>query len=280
MKTFFHSADLDGHASGAIIRYMYPECKMIGIDHGEKFPWDTIYKNETVYMVDFSLQPFEDMLKLNKICNLIWIDHHKSSIEEYEKQEEKIKGLRKIGIGACALVWNFLFYDMDVPYGIKLLAEYDVWNHEDKNAIPFQYGLRMEDTLPESKMWKKILPTNFPSYLFIDSMIKNGNIILNYINPSNEVYAKGCCFTTELDGLKCIAINRMFTSSQLFDSIWNPKKFDAMLTFGWKKDKWTVSLYTDKKEVDVSIIAKNRGGGGHEGAAGFQCNELPFKLGK
>ena len=68
----------------------------------------------------------------------------------------------------------------------------------------------------------------------------------------------------------------MLTNSQMFDSVWDNTKYDAMLTFGWRKGKWTVSLYTDKEHVDVSVAAKNRGGGGHKQAAGFQCEELPF----
>ena len=64
----------------------------------------------------------------------------------------------------------------------------------------------------------------------------------------------------------------------LFSSIWNPEKYDAMLTFGYRKGQWTVSLYSDRDDVDVSVIAKNRGGGGHKGASGFQCKELPFEL--
>ena len=51
-----------------------------------------------------------------------------------------------------------------------------------------------------------------------------------------------------------------------------------MLSFIWRKGQWTVSLYSTKSDIDVSIIAKNYGGGGHKGASGFQCKELPFKL--
>ncbi len=87
-----------------------------------------------------------------------------------------------------------------------------------------------------------------------------------------------CGFDTTMDGLRCVAINRMLTNSQMFDSVWDPEKYDAMLTFGWRKGQWTVSLYSTKDDVDVSVIAKNRGGGGHKGAAGFQCSELPFYM--
>ena len=71
MKAFYHSADLDGHCSGAIVKYAHPECELIGINYGDKFPWESIGQDETVYMVDFSLQPFSDMIRLNKACSLI-----------------------------------------------------------------------------------------------------------------------------------------------------------------------------------------------------------------
>jgi nanoRNase/pAp phosphatase (c-di-AMP/oligoRNAs hydrolase) len=38
-------------------------------------------------------------------------------------------------------------------------------------------------------------------------------------------------------------------------------------------------MYTDKEGVHVGNIAKKYGGGGHPGAAGFICKELPFNIG-
>jgi nanoRNase/pAp phosphatase (c-di-AMP/oligoRNAs hydrolase) len=40
----------------------------------------------------------------------------------------------------------------------------------------------------------------------------------------------------------------------------------------------TVSLYSTKPEIDCGEIARTFGGGGHKGAAGFQCTELPFAI--
>ena len=42
-------------------------------------------------------------------------------------------------------------------------------------------------------------------------------------------------------------------------------------------DEYIVSLYTTQADLDVAEICKKHGGGGHKGAAGFTCNELPFK---
>lgn len=278
MKCFYHSADLDGHCSGAIVKHFNPECELIGINYGDKFPWETIGR-ETVYMVDFSLQPFKDMVKLYKTCNLIWIDHHISAMREYKNHgfmEEDIGGFRCDGIGACKLVWEY-FTDKPTPYSIQLLAEYDVWNHEDPNTLPFQYGMRQYETFPSKNF-------DFWGDLFKDDgsienkIINEGRLILKYADSENKKYCSACAFETNLDGLKCIAVNKMLTNSKVFDSVWDNAKYDAMLTFGWRKGSWTISLYTDKPDVDVSAIAKNRGGGGHKQAAGFQCKEIPFKL--
>jgi len=85
MKCFYHSADLDGHCSGAIVKHFNPECEMFPINYGQTFPWEKIQEDEWIYMVDFSLQPFEDMVKLNQSCNLVWIDHHATAIEDRRK---------------------------------------------------------------------------------------------------------------------------------------------------------------------------------------------------
>jgi oligoribonuclease NrnB/cAMP/cGMP phosphodiesterase (DHH superfamily) len=50
--------------------------------------FNTIGSQETVFMVDFSIQPFDIMLKLNNACKLIWIDHHNSAIEESMKTKK------------------------------------------------------------------------------------------------------------------------------------------------------------------------------------------------
>ncbi len=287
MKCFYHSADLDGQCSGAIIKMRFPECELIGINFGDDFPWDDIEVDETVFMVDFSLQPFAGMDTLNRGCDLIWIDHHKSAVDDAldfnADQLHKVDG-RVIdlsnsvtGIGACALVWDYCYPGKDRPKAVQLLAEYDVWNHTDMFTLPFQWGIRMMNTKPDEAngLWGSILSDDFSD--ITQQILQQGNIILKYVAQDNRKYMEACGFETELDGLKCIAINRMLTNSQMFDSIWDEARYDAMLTFGWRKGSWTVSLYSTKDCVDVSVTAKNRGGGGHKGAAGFQCSELPFE---
>jgi len=275
MICLYHSADLDGFCSGAIVKYKFPECDLYGINYGDDVPWELIMKHKKVYIVDFCLQPFNpDMMQLMKIADVTWIDHHKSSIEEAVDYMYDCKGIQLEGTGACILTWEHLFPGEKIPLIVTLLGKYDVWDHSDKRGIPLQYGMRILNTNPNNQeLWSMYFED-----VSIDHIIEEGKLIIKYIDQENEIYCRSCAFEVELEGLKCIAINRLITNSKLFDSIWDDKKYDAMLTFGWRKNKWTVSLYSDKENIDVSKVAKKYGGGGHRGASGFQCEELPFRL--
>jgi len=166
MKAFYHSADLDGHCSGAIVKMKYPECEMVGINYGDYFPWGGVDPSEKLFMVDFSLQPFQKMAKLTEMIgmNLVWIDHHKTAMDEHKQWNNEhpaylaIDGVRKNGIGACRLVWEYLYPGRHIPTFIKLLAEYDVWNHSDPRTLSFQYGMRQfKDTYPENQdLWNSL----------------------------------------------------------------------------------------------------------------------------
>jgi len=248
---------------------------MIGINYGDEFPWEKI-EREIVYMVDFALQPFKQMDRVNMLAEeFFWIDHHKSAIEESAKFP-RIRGLRQYNKAACELVWAYLVDATSLPpLFIRLLGRYDVWDHSDPRTLPFQFGMRQfPDTRPEGDFnWENLFDE-----IAVNKIIRKGEIILDYITSENTKYAVAAAFETELDGLRCIAINKLLTNSQIFDSVWDQEKYDAMLTFGWRAGGfWTVSLYTDKPGVDVSVVAKARGGGGHAQAAGFQCGPiLPF----
>jgi hypothetical protein len=70
---FYHKRDLDGHCSAAIVKNLYPNCELIGVDYGEIFQWDKIKTGVEVCMVDFSL-PVKDMRKLNKKMFTVYMD--------------------------------------------------------------------------------------------------------------------------------------------------------------------------------------------------------------
>ncbi len=280
MKCFYHSADLDGHCSGAIIKQQFPDCEMIGINYGDSFPWHLLTDvKETVWMVDFSLQPFDLMFKLARSCKLHWIDHHKSAYEEAIKSNfECDLWFVDCENSACELVWEYVV-DTHLPNSVYLLGRHDVFDHSDPRTLPFQYGMRMlKDTKPDNfVLWKSLLEPAVGNPK-VNDIIEKGQVILDYITTENEKYAKSCSFETIFEGYNCIAVNKALANSMIFDSVYDDKKHDLMIIFGFRKGKWTVSLYTKREHIDVSEIAKRHNGGGHKKAGGFQCKELPFHL--
>ena len=277
MKCFYHAADLDGHCSGAIVKMRNQDCEMIGIDYGQEFPWHTIKAGEVVYMVDFSLQPFDDMLRLNKMCKFIWIDHHKTAIDKaHEVGFFAYEQSLEIGKAACELVWEY-FHPSEISAAAILLGRYDVWDLDSHpDIMNFQYGMRMEtDTLPGADIWGFVFGES-PGGV-IRGICETGETVLRYQISQSAKYAKACAFDTEIDGLPAIAMNVGLANSQMFESVWDSEKHKVMMPFVWKDGKWTVSLYTTPETgVDVSEIAKSYGGGGHKQAAGFQADKLPF----
>jgi uncharacterized protein len=277
VKCVFHN-DLDGHCAGGIVKLKHPEAEMIEMVYGWRFPWERIKQEDTVYMVDFSLEPFEDMLRLSNSCKLIWIDHHISALEEAKTHPEfsTVPGLRQNGVAACVLTWTYCFPDKQMPRTVKLLGSYDVWDFADPWTLPFQYGMRSKETDPAKDMswWKTLLKES----MWVEEIIKDGQVIVDYEEQSSKKYVKAYSFETEIDGLRAIACNRGIASSKMFDSVWDESKYDIMISFCRLKTKrWTISLYSTKPEVDCSAIAKKYGGGGHHSSAGCTVQELPFQ---
>jgi len=275
----FHHDDLDGRMSGAIIKFRYPECKMYEINYGDDFPWDLVDPKGYVFMVDFTLESFVDMLKL-ATRNLIWIDHHKTAIDAWrEHGSPPIVGTRAVGVAACVLTWRYIFPDKPVPHSVTLAGKYDVWDHTSPEVLHFQYGMMIEDCRPENQtMWK---------WLFEDISTSvystNGYTIKKYIDQTNAEICKAQTFETSFRNYRaadyrCLAVNRLFVSSYFFDSVKNLDGYDVLIMFGWQNGKWKVSLRSNREGIDVATIAEVWNGGGHSGAAGFSCDVLPFDL--
>lgn len=284
MKCFYHR-DMDGIASAAIIKLEYPDCEFFSIDYGEQIPKYPTPK-ETVFVVDFSFPP-EEMFAMNRLFDLIWIDHHYTAIEKYEDYKEKnyekgqIKGLRTTtkGFAGCGLTWKYIKHNLNFPYSVRLLNDYDIWNHSDCNTLPFQYGIRSTPNHPDnnfSELWSILLSDNTTT--LIDKIIKQGDSILNFIHEENCQILKTCIQEIEFEGYKCLVANTFRGSSKTFDSVWCDA-YDVMIVFQWRKTSFKVSLYSSKDEVDVGKICQKYGGGGHLHAAGFECKKLPFDIG-
>ena len=181
---------MDGVCCAAIVKYFEPDVKCYKVDYGLEFPHDKWEEGDTIYLVDFSL-PEDDMKFMRDMTNLIWIDHHKTAID---RLPEDIMGIRDINAeGACSLVWKWFTEQQCAggysrPYSVIWLGQYDVWNHENPNVLPFQYGARAVLTSPDSPEWDKLLAYT-SSHLLAD-IVKEGAVILKSMKEEFKQYTE------------------------------------------------------------------------------------------
>lgn len=315
MKCFHHN-DLDGKASAFCVHawvgiedidiHNTDEC-MYKITYGMPFPFDIIQPNEQVWIVDYSIPP-EEMEKLLSITkNVTWIDHHKTAIDKYKDFPHEIAGIRKIGEAGCVLTYKYIHWwsargqkpvnlDIDasenfpIPRMIELIGDMDVWTwkYGDETKF-FTTACYLHDTSPSSDFWWKCMDheikdvpntgnkqARIKGLEFWNQLLKDGELIDTYKKNEDGSLNKSLGFECTFEGHKCWAVNRARCgSNRLGDRI---HEYDIIMAFSFNGEYFTVTLYSEK--VDVSVIAKKHGGGGHVGASGFPCNELPFKKDK
>lgn len=288
----YHGIDLDGFCSGAIYAKAMRErwksdFELIPANYGWDLPWEK-FDGAHVTLIDFSLQPWSEFERLFSIAaSVTWIDHHKSAIDELTKvipdsQPHGLTSVLDTTRAACELAWDHYFAPDLMPVAVEFLGRYDVWDHSDDRVLPFQYGMRNYDLRPDvgedRAMWDDLLAVRYPP--LVDRVRAEGKTILKYQTREDEIGARASCFTLEWEGLKWIGANRGGRGSKFFDSVYDPERHDGMMSFAWNGEVFTFGLYSTKPEIDCGAIAKRNGGGGHPGAAGFRCDNLPFELGQ
>jgi oligoribonuclease NrnB/cAMP/cGMP phosphodiesterase (DHH superfamily) len=256
---------------------------MIPFQYGQEVPWD-LCRDRNVFMLDVSL-PRNDMeTMLATARTFTWIDHHDTAIREMEGLD--IKGIRRNGDAACELAWEYWDRSGAMPDAVYLLGRWDVWDHgADPRVESFQYGMRHRSTDPGDEdtfrtVWRPLLACMETEDAEVDGIVVDGQLLLEYETKYCEKVAHACAFETLFEGHVAVAINRPVANSKTFDSVFDPQIHELMiLYFRNKWRKWTVSLYTGPDHgPHCGELAKRFGGGGHAGAAGFQCDELPKAL--
>lgn len=276
----YHKSDIDGHASGAITRYYYEikqneTVNMIPISYDEEIPWQLFKNEDKVILVDFHLHK-KDFDKLDKV---FIIDHHESFLRELGVK--KALGYIRIDKAACELCWEYFFPEEQMPYWLWLIGRYDIWDKNEKwesEILPFQYRLKSTNTEPSTEFgftfWKHLIE-QWRKLSDIEDLIEEGHLIMKAMRVKNKRDLELYGFEAEFEGYKALCLNTPEKNSQIFDGKWDPAKYDIMLRFVFKGEKYEVSLYTTK-DIDVSKIAGKYGGGGHKQAAGFHCKDLSF----
>jgi uncharacterized protein len=268
MKVFHHD-DPDGRCSGFWVYFAFHnEPELYEVDYDKTVPIYTVEPNEEVWIVDFSIKPNEMTDLLGITPNVVWIDHHITSLKDYENFSPEVKGKREVGMAGCELTFRYLYPDKEPPEFTKLIADRDLWKFEfgDRTRF-FNLGLMANNYKPDAPIWRTLANKEN-----VDKLVADGKVINRFKTYWSKDLRDGIGFDTIFEGYKCYALNIGNADSEYFgDKI---KEYDVIIAFSFNGHIFKVSLYSEN--VDVSKIAKKYGGGGHVGAAGFDSKTLPF----
>ena len=281
-----HHDDMDGKSAAAIVASYYNDYNpnhYYEMNYEMAWPVEQIKRNETVVIVDFSLQEsnYNEFKKIReKAANIIWIDHHKTSIEITQMHPElnHVNGIRLEGISGCALAYLYFYCEREYnikncPLWIQLISDHDCWQKKLKDSDSFKMGVdAIEDDSPTADLWRMLIRSkSTESYELTKKIIEIGNLVGSYERKQNK-YQRRRAYETTINGYRAIVVNGIGNSFVFGDLI---DKYDVCCL--WRYDgsthKFKYSLYSNT--IDTTIISKQYNGGGHKGASGFNTSEAP-----
>ncbi len=303
VKILYHD-DMDGRCAAAVVWLFAPgdehETKCFPVDYNRRMPFEKIIANERVWVVDFSMPTVELWYGLLSVtADIVWIDYHGTAIEKAKEVIWPLTG-PPVGIriegeqSGCELVWeygeecNWIDVTRQKPETVRFIGDRDVWAWKfGISTAEFHAGLGVEDTNPESSLWKELLDGNKSDRINTVGKVRdNGRVILKFKEEMFMELQRKAGFDATLvgfEGMKVRAVNACGVGSEGFlGEGWQTggmlTGYDVLMPFYWDGRQWVVSMYSPRGGLNVAVIAKQRGGGGHTHASGFSTETLPFEL--
>lgn len=246
--------------------------------------WAHQLAGRDVWIVDFSVKP-EIMERISEDAEFVfWLDHHKTAFEDYGLDIEKVYSGDLLqdkhpdlivsldnGKSGAMLAWEFAYSDTPAPCIVKYVDDRDrwVWAYpETRDVMAGFFALQ---------------PWNLDAWADLLTASKE-----NLIAETRKLHERGAVLNKSLDSdiemLMHGATPALINGSQKGLIVNAPHKYASELghklaelsgTYAlvWRSEGRRVFCSLRGAEgYDVSEIARMFGGGGHAGAAGFECD--------
>jgi oligoribonuclease NrnB/cAMP/cGMP phosphodiesterase (DHH superfamily) len=265
--------------------------------------------NREVYILDFSF-PREVMDLIFKVCTkVVWLDHHKTAFELYEKHPNTIasqwydaEGLGMFGTSAdvvldntrsgALIAWNYFHPQSAAPRIIYHIDDYDRWQFKLLGTKEFNKALwaytpwtfeffndslnseRVGEMISEGAAILKAHEQN------VDGVIAASELPCTVtwfeqveISHSADLPYKRVVSSSEVGAVGLAANCPAHLTSDVGHKLATKSGTYGLCWFQRADSKINCSLRSNG-DYDVSAIAKRFGGGGHKNAAGFTLGSM------
>lgn len=259
-----------------------------------------------VVVVDYAFNAAVSKRMLAQAASFVVLDHHASAVKELEGVPAQSKVLEMMMSG-CTLSWCYFHADKPVPLFFRYLEDKDIWRWAYKGSEAFTAAYSA--LKPSFDGLEELLAKGAAG---VDALIERGEVILAYKNGVRDSHVKRavpCTLLGEGARFKARVVNASTLASEIGNQICKDGAELAVVWCAWQegqqrflsarplihprarttpsfppfslpaaydhsKRHYYVSLRSDSDAVDVSILAKALGGGGHRRASGFTCESL------
>ena len=249
--------------------------------------------NYDIFIVDFSFSTEQTISWASKADNLSIIDHHITAVEKLKDIDKECKNVKFIfdnNMSGATLALKFIqenIYSKILDFEnakivSKLVEDRDLWKFNLENTKPFGEYIFSNIKPNDIDAFSKILfRTNHAN---LKTIFKTGKAIQQY--KEKQVYEKLSQLVepkvVNLFDIDFIVVNE--TQADLVSEFGNAicKKFNMPVCL-YKiinEDNVSLSFRSMDNLPDISVVAKNLGGGGHRNAcgAGYTLNQLSLLL--
>lgn len=279
----YHGNCADGFAAAWVVRkWMMENCPSQSTDYypGVYSEDPPSVKNKDVIIVDFSYKRHVMEKILEECESLIWIDHHKTAIEDMKGfgiMSSKLMTETSLNYSGAMLTWMYYFPAQEPPQLLKHIEDRDLWKFAlpgtrqiQANIFSYPYSFEVWDKLMEPAMIPEHIADGVSierkHHKDIEELVKVGMrpmiIGITRVPTCNLPYT----MASDAGHLMC----KMWELGELKYLDWHPS-FPTLFaaTYYDKSTQRVFSLRSLDGGTDVSLIAKQYGGGGHYDAAGF-----------
>jgi len=259
----YHGGCPDGFASALAAKqfFKHRDIQFYAAQHGKKPP---DCHDKEVYILDFSYHR-EVIIELASIAKQITIiDHHISAQNDLlgiEEQIDNIEVIFDMSHSGAILSWQF-FHQSPPPLLFKIIEDRDIWKFDFPQTNDVMSAVVSH-------------PMDFPlweSWLENEDKLKEleheGRILNRERDKQVKKYRKRMRLL-EIGGYQVPVVNAPASiASDLLQLLADGYPFAASYEDRDDRRVWQLRS-AGEKQIDVSVVAQQFGGGGHKNASGF-----------
>jgi len=263
----YHAGCQDGFTAAWVVHTAHnaiPLDNFYPANYNEEPPYDQVVDNH-VYLVDFSYpeEPMREIIRLAKTVTVL--DHHKTARDNLQPlfDESLIHGTFDMRRSGAKITWDWFFEGLAPPHALLNVEDRDLWTWKLSTTKDVCNGLALLSMTFDKWDWAM-------DHRNYSTLFERGNVVTQIRHQDVESIAKRYEWTN-CDGIAVpIANCPGFLASEVGHALCDKTGAPFSITYFDDQSKGIrIFSLRSQGDVDVGEIAKQRGGGGHPGAAGY-----------